>query len=98
MVKKGEKLLEWEKVERAADILRAVAHPVRLKIIELLGGGEMTVTQIQEALGTSQSMTSQQLSIMKSRGILKSRRNGKSVHYSIERPEVVQVVNCLHKH
>ena len=88
-------LLAWDKVERAADVLRAVAHPVRLKIVELLEGGEMTVTQIQEALGITQSMTSQQLSIMKSRGVLKARRNGKSVHYSVERPEVIHVINCL---
>ncbi|MCJ7593669.1 MAG: metalloregulator ArsR/SmtB family transcription factor [Desulfobacterales bacterium] len=95
MDKKDRELLDWDKAERAADVLRAVAHPVRLKIIELLSGGEMTVTQIQEALGTTQSMTSQQLSLMKSRGILKSRRNGKSVHYCVERPEVVHVINCL---
>ncbi|MFH1491217.1 MAG: metalloregulator ArsR/SmtB family transcription factor [Pseudomonadota bacterium] len=98
MAKKGSLSLDWEKVEKAADVLKAVAHPVRLKIIELLDGGEMTVTQIQEALGTSQSMTSQQLSLMKSRGILKSRRSGKSVHYFLERPEVVQVINCLKEH
>jgi len=98
MAKKGSQSLDWEKVEKAADVLKAVAHPVRLKIIELLDGGEMTVTQIQEALGTSQSMTSQQLSLMKSRGILKSRRSGKSVHYFLERPEVVQVINCLKEH
>jgi len=95
MDKKERELLDWDKVERAANVLRAVAHPVRLKIIELLDEGEMTVTQIQEALGTTQSVTSQQLSLMKSRGILKSRRNGKSVHYSVERPEVIHVINCL---
>jgi DNA-binding transcriptional ArsR family regulator len=90
-------LLDWEKVQRAADILKAVAHPTRLRIAELLQTREMTVGEIQESLGTSQSMTSQQLSLMKARGILKSRKAGKSVYYGVESPEVIQVLHCLKK-
>jgi DNA-binding transcriptional ArsR family regulator len=44
-------LLNWEKVQRAADILKTVAHPTRLRIAELLQTGEMTVGEIQEAPG-----------------------------------------------
>jgi len=90
-------LLEWEKVQRAADILKSVAHPTRLRIAELLQIREMTVGEIQESLGTSQSMTSQQLSLMKGRGILKSRKVGKSVYYGMDSPEVIQVLQCLKK-
>ena len=90
-------LLEWEKVEKAAEILKSVAHPLRLRIIELLESREMAVGELQELLGVSQSMTSQQLSLMKARGILKSRKNGKQVYYYVDRPEVTQVIHCLRK-
>jgi ArsR family transcriptional regulator len=90
-------LLDWEKAQRAADILKTVAHPTRLRIAELLQTREMTVGEIQECLGSSQSMTSQQLSLMKARGILKSRKAGKSVYYGVDSPEVIQVLHCLKK-
>jgi len=90
-------LLDWEKVQRAADILKSVAHPTRLRIAELLQTREMTVGEIQESLGASQSLTSQQLSLMKARGILKSRKVGKSVYYGVDSPEVIQVLHCLRK-
>jgi DNA-binding transcriptional ArsR family regulator len=94
---KSKRLLEWEKVERAADILKTVAHPLRLRIIEILQTKELSVSEIQDLLGISQSLTSQQLALMKAKGILKSRKNGKMVYYYIERPEVIQVINCLRK-
>jgi DNA-binding transcriptional ArsR family regulator len=90
-------LLDWEKIQRAADILKSVAHPTRLRIAALLQTREMTVGEIQESLGTSQSLTSQQLSLMKARGILKSRKVGKSVYYGVDSPEVIQVLQCLKK-
>lgn len=90
-------LLDWEKVQRAADILKSVAHPMRLRIAELLQSREMTVGEIQESLGTSQSLTSQQLALMKAKGILKSRKVGKSVYYGVDSPEVTQVLHCLKK-
>jgi DNA-binding transcriptional ArsR family regulator len=90
-------LLDWEKIQRAADILKSVAHPTRLRIAALLQAREMTVGEIQESLGTSQSLTSQQLSLMKARGILKSRKVGKSVYYGVDSPEVIQVLQCLKK-
>jgi ArsR family transcriptional regulator len=89
--------LDQKKVEQAAEILKSIAHPLRIRIAELLQSGEMTVGQIQSELGVSQSLTSQQLLLMKAKGILKSRKNGKSVHYFIARPQVIQVIECLKK-
>jgi DNA-binding transcriptional ArsR family regulator len=95
---RGEKaLIEWEKVEEAAEILKCVAHPLRIRIIELLESREMAVGELQERLGVSQSLTSQQLTQMKARGILKSRKNGNQVYYCVDRPEVIQVINCIRK-
>lgn len=90
-------LADWQKAEKAAEILKTVAHPVRLKVVDMLIGKEMTVGEIQGELGISQSLTSQQLSLMKSRGILKSQREGKLMYYSIDMPEVVQILECLRK-
>jgi DNA-binding transcriptional ArsR family regulator len=64
-------------------------------MLELLKSHEMAVGELQETLGVSQSLTSQQLSLMKARGILKSRKNGKQVYYYVDRLEVIQVINCL---
>lgn len=97
MPKRKSPLSDWERVEKTTQILKTVAHPLRLRIVDLLSGGERTVGDIQNTLGVSQSLTSQQLSLMKSRGVLKSRRAGKLTYYSIERHEVVQVLHCLRK-
>jgi DNA-binding transcriptional ArsR family regulator len=90
-------LLERGKLQKAADMLKAVAHPLRLRIIEFLQHEELSVGKIQDLLGVSQSLTSQQLSLMKAKGILRSRKSGNMVYYGIERPEVIQVINCLKK-
>jgi DNA-binding transcriptional ArsR family regulator len=57
MSKRKDPLVDWEKVEKAAQVLKTVAHPLRLKIVDLLERGEMTVGEIQNALGISQSLS-----------------------------------------
>jgi DNA-binding transcriptional ArsR family regulator len=88
-------LADWQKAEKAAEILKTVAHPIRLQVVDMLVGKEMTVGEIQNVLGISQSLTSQQLSLMKSRGVLKSKREGKLMYYSIDMPEVIRILECL---
>lgn len=83
------------RIERAADMLKAVAHPVRLRIIAMLESGEKTVTELHSALQTQQSYTSQLLLAMKARGILSSRRAGNQVFYRIARPEVLEIIRCV---
>ena len=89
------KLIEDQQLERVAETLRVVSHPARLRIIELLEEGELSVTQIQEHLGITQSQTSQHLSNMRVRGVLKSRKNGNMVYYSIDNVDVVKVIHCI---
>jgi ArsR family transcriptional regulator len=86
---------EAAQLEAAAQVLKAVAHPLRLRVIELLEGGEKTVTELQDALGVAQSTMSQQLIAMKSRGVLSSRRNGNQVYYAIANRDVLLVVHCV---
>lgn len=82
-------------LQEAADILKTVAHPTRLRIIDILESGEKTVTELSQHLGTQQPYTSQQLNLMKSRGILSSRRDGNQVYYGIANLSVVKVIHCV---
>lgn len=89
------KFIEDQHLERVAETLRVVSHPARLRIIELLEEGELSVTQIQETLGITQSQTSQHLNNMRIRGVLKSRKDGTTVYYSIDNEDVVKVIHCI---
>lgn len=92
-----ERILNDKELTRAAEVLKAVSHPARLRIIELLERGERSVTEIQDHLGITQSLTSQHLCNMKVRGVLKSRKNGNMVYYSVRNPDVVKVIHCIRK-
>jgi len=91
----GCSLTDVAKLEEAAAVLKAVAHPVRLRIVELLETGEKTVTELLTCLGTQQAYTSQQLNILKSRGVVAARRNGNQIHYSIAHPGAIKVIQCI---
>lgn len=87
--------LEAAYLERAAEVLKAVAHPVRLHIIDVLEDGPRTVSDLCQILGTPQPYMSLQLNQMKSKGILGSRRAGNQVYYAIANPSVVKVIHCI---
>ncbi|MCH7556120.1 MAG: winged helix-turn-helix transcriptional regulator [Planctomycetes bacterium] len=84
--------------EHAAEVLKAIAHPIRLQIVELLHAGEMCVGDIVEALGGKQAITSQQLNMMKAKGVLSSRRDGARVYYRIENKNVIKLLDCIYDH
>ena len=84
--------------EHVAEVLRAVAHPARLQIVELLVPGEMCVGDIVEAVGEKQAITSQQLNMMKDKGVLGSRRDGSKIYYHIENKNVIRLLDCIYDH
>jgi DNA-binding transcriptional ArsR family regulator len=86
-----------KEAEQVAQVLKAVAHPVRLKIIEFLSRGEKYVGEIMEAVGGKQSITSQQLTMMKDRGVLSCRKDGAKVYYRIENKNVIKLLNCIYE-
>ena len=90
--------MDKELASHAADVLKAIAHPLRLQIVEALEGGEMCVGDIVAALGEKQAITSQQLNIMKDKGILSSRREGAKMFYHIENENVIRVLGCVYDH
>lgn len=84
--------------EHVAEVMKAVAHPVRLQIIELLETKEMCVGDIVEAVGGKQANTSQQLNMMRDKGVLSSRRDGAKVYYRIENKNVIKLLHCISDH
>lgn len=95
MVTKG---IEMQTLVEVAEILKGVAHPLRLKIVELLEQEEMPVKDLQEALGVPQPVVSQQLNVMKAKGIVQSRRQGNSVIYSLANRNVPNILRCIYQH
>jgi DNA-binding transcriptional ArsR family regulator len=89
------KLIREDRLEKMVETLKAVAHPVRLEIVNILRKGERSVGELVKALGTKQSATSQQLSILKLSGVLKSRRNGNVVYYSIENTSMKNIMASI---
>jgi len=84
--------------ENVAEVLKAMAHPVRLQIIELLEQKETCVGDIVDALGGKQAITSQQLNMMKDKGVLGCRRDGTKVFYRIENKDVIKLLHCVYDH
>ena len=86
-----------EVFERQARLCKAFAHPARLQILDLLGSREQGVSELQETLGISKTRISQHLAILKSAGVLATRRNGKQVLCSLAIPEVKQACELIRK-
>ncbi|KPL21962.1 MAG: hypothetical protein AMJ75_09000 [Phycisphaerae bacterium SM1_79] len=84
--------------EHAGEVLKAVAHPVRLQIVELLEAGEMCVGDIVKTLGEKQAVTSQHLNMMRDKGVLSRRRVGVKVYYRLENKNVIKLLHCIYDH
>lgn len=80
-------------IQKKADYFKALSHPTRIKILELLREGELCVCDILEALKLEQSNVSQHLAILRKQGILNSRKKGLKVLYSIRNPKAYNVID-----
>lgn len=88
--------LQPDQLERAANMLKAIAHPMRIAIIGFLEKGDsLSVTQIHEKLGIEQSTTSHHLGILKDKGVLVSRREGKKTYYSLRHENLKNIIECV---
>ncbi|MDX1905838.1 MAG: metalloregulator ArsR/SmtB family transcription factor [Bacteroidia bacterium] len=86
-------LTEMELMSRT---LKAIAHPARLAIIEMLHGGRrLTVTEIYTRLHADQSAVSHHLSIMRDNRVLDTERRGKYIYYYLRQPAFISLMNCL---
>ncbi len=87
--------LDPQLLAEAAQMIRALGHPVRLKIVELLEGGEQCVSELQDGLDAPQAVVSQQLARMRAAGIVRCRRDGVNMRYAIADERVIRVLDCL---
>ncbi|MBC8153764.1 MAG: helix-turn-helix transcriptional regulator [Bacteroidetes bacterium] len=87
-----------KKIERAAYVLKAVAHPLRIKIIQMLNDNkELNVSTIYKNLNAEQSLISHHLINMRDKGILDIRRSGKNIYYFLVDSAVSEVIYCIYK-
>ena len=88
--------LSPESLEKASAMLKAIAHPVRISIVGCLEDGtKRTVTEIHTQLGIEQSSASHHLGILKDKGVLGSKREGKNTWYYLKHENLRTVLNCI---
>ena len=87
-----------ETAENAARVLKALAHPARLQIVDFLESGEKCVSEIIDAIGCKQSIISQQLNMMRDKGVLSCRKDGAKVYYKIENKNILKLLSCVYDH
>jgi ArsR family transcriptional regulator len=76
-----------------AELFKALGHPVRIRILELLRDGERTVSELQEQLEIEMSSVSQQLAVLRTRQLVEGRKSGTSVHYQVVDPQVFDLLD-----
>jgi DNA-binding transcriptional ArsR family regulator len=81
--------------DKQAAVAKAMAHPVRIAVLENLKQGEQCVCDIAEAVGTERSNLSKHLSVMVNAGVLTSRKEGLKVFYRVKTPCVMKFLDCL---
>lgn len=85
-----------DKLNYASNMLKVIAHPVRLAIVDALHQSErLTVLEIQEKLGLDQPVASQHLTLMQDRGVLKSEKLGRNRFFFLKHPNMFNIINCL---
>jgi DNA-binding transcriptional ArsR family regulator len=95
---KKKSTLDIQKLELAASKLRAMAHPMRIAIIDLLTvNKKLTVTEIYERLSIEQASASHHLNILKNKGLLESKRDGKMILYSLKTNVLANVIDCINQ-
>ena len=84
-------------LSRVADTIKLLGHPTRLKIVEILEGGDATVTDIQDKLDLAQAIVSQHLAKLRGHGIVDAERDGVHVYYRVVEPKVRHILDCIRK-
>jgi len=84
-----------EHIEQASRALKAMSHPLRLKILCVLGDKEVSVQDIVENVGTSQSNISQHLAILRDKGVLRTRKDANRVYYRVGDTRTLQLIGMM---
>ncbi len=89
------KLIPLDALEQAAECLRTLAHPHRLRMIQMLLRGRYTVGALAEACGIPSHMASEHLRLMQHCGLLTNERDGRMVYYQIAEPHLADIMACV---
>lgn len=84
-------------LEEAAECLKVMGHPVRLKLVNILMQGEFAVHEMAELCETSPNQTCEHLRLLKGQGLLSSERRGRTVYYKIASPRLPRLIECIRK-
>ena len=87
--------LKSDRAEHLADMLKAIAHPLRLRLVSLLAEKERCVNELAELLGVNQAIASQQLRILRMRGLVAVNRSNGFANYRLAEPRLVNLLGCL---
>lgn len=85
-----------ENARNASHFLKAISHEGRLMILCYLATGEKSVTELENLLSTRQAAVSQQLSRLRSEGLVAPRRDGKAIYYRLTDPRAIQILDLLY--
>ena len=88
-------LVKEEDIDVASRSLKAISHPLRLKILCIIGQNEVSVLDIVEVVGTSQSNISQHLAILRDKGILASRKDANRVFYRVSDERTLKLIGMM---
>jgi ArsR family transcriptional regulator len=76
-----------------SEFFKALAHPLRIRILEALRDSEKNVTELQNILATDQSSVSQQLAVLRSKNLIIARKNGTNVYYNVRDPLIFELLD-----
>ena len=95
-MRKAKVTISDDKLQVSSNILRALAHPLRMKILEFIDqNDQINVNKIYNTLKLEQSITSQHLRILRLAGLVQTRRDGKFIHYSLDYDKLANAVDAI---
>jgi DNA-binding transcriptional ArsR family regulator len=86
---------ETERLKARAEVIKAMAHPTRVHILDLLADGERCVCELHRDVGSDLSTVSRHLTVLKNAGLIADRREGTSIHYRLIAPCVTRFMGCV---
>ena len=89
------RLTDLDHLREAAECLRTLAHPVRLRMVQMMLQGELTVGELAEACEIPSHMASEHLRMMQHCGLLARRQDGRRIYYQVAEPAVERIMECI---
>ena len=95
MAREGLKLIPWEGLGEAAECLKTLAHPVRLRMVQMMLHSRYTVGELAEACEIPSHMASEHLRLMQRCGLLTSEREGRKIYYQVGDLHLKDMMKCI---